>query len=232
VFILHRQPIVLLSEFVLKVNFKNTPDFNLNNVDPKNIDGVIKKIQTSFDIKLGNDDLQEAKTFDKLCDTVVEKVKHKNSDSCTTQQAFYKLRNAINNNVDADKELIKPQTRLCDIFPRDTRLQVIAEIEREMGFKMNLLRPKASIVFVFSAILVISIIAVFFNAEIGAAGIILSAAGLILAGKFGKEMQVKTLGDLAEKIAHEHYRSCKRNASTVNRNEIAGKVKELLVTEL
>jgi hypothetical protein len=33
----------------------------------------------------------------------------------------------------------------------------------------------------------------------------IAIAGLILAGKFGKELKVKTLGDLAEKIAREHY---------------------------
>jgi hypothetical protein len=38
-------------------------------------------------------------------------------------------------------------------------------------------------------------------------------------------MPVKTLGDLAEKISKEHYRNCRRTASTVNRNEVAEKLK-------
>jgi hypothetical protein len=217
----------------LKVNVKNNnPAFNLNNVDPEDMDDVLRKIQNSFDIKLANEDLREVKTFGSLCDTIVEKVKHKNGDACTTQKAFYKLRNAINATVSADKELIKPQTRLSDIFPRDTRLQVIAEIEKEMGFKMNLLKPKGSVVFVFSLILGVSIIGLFFYPAISSVGLILSATGLILAGKFGKELPVKTLGDLAEKIAREHSRNCRRNAQTVNRNEVAEKVKELFVHDL
>lgn len=217
----------------MKVNFKtNNPAFNLNNVDPEDMDDVLRKIQNSFDIRLANEDLREVKTFGSLCDTIVEKVKHKSGDACTTQQAFYKLRNAINATVAADKELIKPQTRLSDIFPRDTRLQVIAEVEKEMGFKMNLLKPKGSVVFIFSLILGVSIIGLFFYPALSSAGLILSAAGLILAGKFGKEMPVKTLGDLAEKIAREHYRNCRRNAQTVNRNEVTQKVKELFVHDL
>jgi hypothetical protein len=37
---------------------------------------------------------------------------------------------------------------------------------------------------------------------------------------------------LAEKIAREHYLSCRRNASTVNRTEVAEKVKELFADYL
>ncbi len=224
---------VSLSELVLKVNFKNNyPAFNLNNVDPDNIDNVLGKIQRSFDIKFEEEDLHNVKTFGNLCDAVVKKVKLKNSDGCTTQHAFYKLRNAINTTIAADKELIKPQTKLSDIFPRDTRLQVIAEIEKEMGFKMNLLKPKGSIVFLFSLILASSVIGLFFFPAISGFGAVIAITGLILAGKFGKEMQVKTLGDLAEKIAREHYLNCRRNASTVNRTEIAEKIKELFTHEL
>jgi len=224
---------VSLSEFVLKVNFKNdNRAINLNNIDPHDIDQVLTKIQRSFDIRFEQEDLNHVKNFGNLCDAVVKKVKLKHSDTCTTQHAFYTLRNAINLSVAADKELIKPQTKLCDIFPRDTRLQVIAEVEKEMGFKMNLLKPKGSIVFTFSLILGASLIGLLFFPIIGAIGAVLAIAGLFLAGKFGKEMPVKTLGDLAEKISQEHYRNCRRNASTVNRAEVAEKVKELFGHEV
>lgn len=224
---------VSLSEFVLKVNFKNNNRaINLNNVDPEDIDIVLTKIQHSFDIRFVQEDLNHVKNFGELCDVVIKKIKLKHSDTCTTQHAFYILRNAINLSVPADKELIKPQTKLCDIFPRDTRLQVIAEVEKEMGFKMNLLKPKSSVVFGFSLILGASLVSLFFWPAIAGAGVLLSIAGLILAGKFGKEMQVKTLGELAEKIAREHYRNCRRNAATVNYNEVTAKVRELFMHEL
>ena len=216
----------------MKVNFKNSPSINLNNIDAHEINDVLLKIQHSFDIRFEQMDLEHVKTFSNLCDAVVKKIKLKNSDACSTQHAFYMLRNAINTTVAADKGMIKPQTKLADIFPRDTRLQVIDEIEKELGFKMNLLKPKGSIVFIFSLILGASFIGLFYFPVIGVVGAVLSVAGLVLAGKFGKEMPVKTLGDLAEKISKEHYRNCRRNASTVNRNEVAQKVKELFVHDL
>jgi len=225
---------VSLSEFVLKINFKNDNQvINLHNVDPADIDDVLLKIQRSFDIRFDQEDLDHVKTFGNLCDAVVKKLKDRQSDNyCTTQHAFYMLRNAINISVDVNKEFVKPQTKLCDIFPRDTRLQVIAEIESELGFKMNLLKPKPAIVFIFSLILGASFIGFFFFPVIAGIGALLAITGLVLAGKFGKEMPVKTLGDLAEKISREHYRNCRRNAQTVNRHEVAEKVKQLFTHRL
>jgi len=210
----------------------NVQAINLNNVDPEELGDVLVKIERSFNIRLDEASCKDAKTFGRLCDIVVDKVKQTNNESCTTQQAFYKIRNAINSAISAPKELIKPQTRLEDLFPRDTRISIIAEIEKEMGFQLNLLQPKQGIVNVFTAVLLASLLCLFFNPVIGCAGLFIAVAGLALAGKFGKELKVKTLGDLAEKVAREHYLKCRRNASTVNRAEIAQKVKELFVKDL
>jgi hypothetical protein len=216
----------------LKVNSNSTQAFNLNNVDPEEIGDVLVKIERSFNIRLDDTSCKDVKTFGKLCDIVVEKVKQTNNDSCTTQQAFYKIRNAINSTISPPKELIKPQTKLADIFPRDTRLQVIAEIEREMGFKINLLQPKQGIVGTFIFVLLASAVGFFYEPTMAFAGAIVAVTGLMLAGKFGKELKVKTLGDLAEKVAREHYIKCRRDASTVNRNEVSQKIKELFTADL
>ena len=201
--------------------------FNLNNVDPDDISDVLVKIEKSFDITLANDDLKEAKTFGALCDVVVAKVKHAQADSCTTQQAFYKLRSAINAKNPTEKYLVKPQTKLCELFPRDNRIEVVADIEAEMGFHMNLLQPKPWIIWTFGLMLVASVGLFWVNTTAATLGLIVSIAGLRLAGRFGKELKVKTIGDLAEKIAREHYLKCRRDASTVNRTEVVQKIKEL-----
>nr|WP_294942365.1 hypothetical protein [uncultured Mucilaginibacter sp.] len=213
----------------MKLSIKSaTPAaFNLNNVDPDDISDVLVKIEKSFDITLGNDDLKDTKTFGALCDVVVAKVKHAHADSCTTQQAFYKLRNAINARNPEEKYLVKPQTKLCELFPRDNRIEVVADIEAELGFHMNLLQPKSWIVWAFGLMLVAAIGLFWVNTTIATIGLIASIAGLRLAGRFGKELKVKTIGDLAEKIAREHYLKCRRDASTVNRAEVVQKVKEL-----
>jgi hypothetical protein len=212
----------------LKLNIKSaTPGLNLNNFHAEDIGDVLLKIEKSFDITFADDDLKEAKTFGALCDVVVAKVKHAQADSCTTQHAFYKLRSAINAKNPTEKYLVKPQTKLCELFPRDNRIEVVADIEAEMGFHMNLLQPKAWIVWTFGLMLVASIALFWINTTAATLGLIVSIAGLRLAGRFGKELKVKTIGDLAEKIAREHYLKCRRDASTVNRTEVVQKVKEL-----
>jgi hypothetical protein len=212
----------------LKVSLKsNTPVVNLSNIDPDDISDVLLKIERSFNIRFTETDLNKTKTFSALCDLVVEKVKVVQSDSCTTQQAFYKLRNAINAKKPIEKCELKPQTKLCELFPRDNRIEVVADLENEMGLHVNLLQPKQWIVYAFAGLLLVAIALSFYN---NIAGFILAGiaiTGLILAGKFGKELKVKTLGDLAEKIAREHHLSCRRNASSVNRAEVAEKVKTL-----
>ena len=223
---------VKFSCYSLKVNFNNSQAFNLNNVDPEDLDDVLVKIERSFNISLEDTSFKDVKTFGKLCDVVIEKVKQTNNESCTTQQAFYKIRNAINSTIAAPKELVKPQTKLEDIFPRDNRIVVITEIEKEIGFQLNLLQPKQGIITAFAFILLASLTGFFFQPVMAALGLIVAISGFALAGRFGKELKVKTLGDLAEKVAREHYLNCRRNAATVNRAEISQKLKELFTSEL
>jgi acyl carrier protein len=223
---------VKFSCYNLKVNLNNNQAFNLNSVDPEDLGDVLVKIERSFNISFEDTSVRDVKTFGKLCDIVVGKIKHVNNESCTTQQAFYKIRNAINCTITAPRELVKPQTRLEDIFPRDNRIVVINEIEREMGFQLNLLQPKQGVIAAFAFILAASLAGFFFQPIVAAFGLAIALSGFALAGRFGKELKVKTLGDLAEKVAREHYLKCRRDAATVNRAEVAQKVKELLSHDL
>ncbi len=217
----------------MKVSFKNgAPIVNLNTIDPENIGDILAKIECSFNIRFENEDLNQVKTFGALCDLVVTKIKLAHADSCTPQQAFYKLRNAINAKKAVDRCDLKPTTKLCELFPRDTRIEVVADVEEEMGLHMNLLRPKQGIVWAFALSLLLFITVSFVFSTVGYIGMVASITGLILAGKFGKELKVKTLGDLAEKIAREHYLKCRRDAQTVNRAEVAEKVRELFAGHL
>ncbi|MCO5936585.1 hypothetical protein NAF17_13650 [Mucilaginibacter sp. RB4R14] len=216
----------------MKVSLKNTPVVNLSNIDPEDVSDVLLKIERSFNIRFTDEDLTHVKTFGAMCDMVVNKVKQVQSDSCTTQQAFYKLRNAINAKKPIEKCDLKPQTKLCELFPRDNRIEVVADLENEMGLHMNLLRPKPGVVWAFSVALLASVTVSFMFGIIGYIGMVISITGLILAGKFGRELKVKTLGDLSEKIAREHFLKCRRDASTVNRAEVADKVKELFADYL
>lgn len=205
--------------------------YKLNNVDPEDISDVLVKIQRSFNIKLDDEGLKDVHTLGNLCDVIIDKINLTNSDSCTTQQAFYKLRSSIANVTGMDKCDIKPQTRLCIIFPKENRLKLISEIENELGFKINLLQPHQWVIGVFSLILAGSLIECFYNWMVGITGLLSSLISLKLAGKFGKEIHLKTVGDLANKISKESYLRSRRNSCTINKNEIEQKVRELFIND-
>jgi acyl carrier protein len=206
--------------------------YKLNNVDPEDIVDVLVKIQRSFNIKLDNDGLRDVDTFGDLCDVIINKISLEHEDSCTTQHAFYMLRNSIAAVTGIDKCAVKPQTRLSQILPKENRLQIIAEIENDLGFKTNLLQPKQWIVALFGLTLIGSFIICFYNWPIGIAGLLSSGISLKLSGKFGKEMYLKTVGDLANKISRESYLRSRRNPCTINKNEVEQKVKELFIKDL
>ena len=84
----------------------------------------------------------------------------------------------------------------------------------------------------FIFVLAASAVGFFYQPIMAFIGALVAVTGLMLAGKFGKELKVKTLGDLAEKVAREHYIKCRRDASTVNRTEISQKIKELFTADL
>ena len=81
-------------------------------------------------------------------------------------------------------------------------------------------------------ILLASLVALAFYWQVGLGGLLLSIIGFKLADKFGNELDLQTVGQLADKIAREKYIKSRRNTATVNRNEIAKKVKDLFCTDL
>ncbi len=204
---------------------------NLRNVDPLDICDVLTKIEKSFNIKLDNEGLEKANTLKGLRDLVISKLDLEHEESCTTQQAFYKLRNAIASVNGIDKCDISTHTKLSKLFPKEGRLGAISKIEDELGFRINLLKPKQWIVSIFTFTLIASGIFCFYNLFAGMAGVLLSVIALKMAGKFGKEMHLKTVGDLASKISRESYSKVRRN-NTVNKNEVEQKLRELFVNDL
>jgi len=209
----------------------NREFYQLKNVDPEDINDVLLKVQRSFDIRFDQSELDHVATFGDLCDAIQNKISLLHEDTCTTQHAFYLLRNAIAAATGADKCSVKPHSRLGKLFPRENRLEGIACVEQELGFKIDLLQPKQWIVTSFALILLASSIAFFYNWEIALGGCLASLLGLKLAGKFGKEIHLKTVGDLANKISRESNVKAKRNP-TVTRNEIEQKVHEVLAQKL
>jgi hypothetical protein len=55
---------------------------------------------------------------------------------------------------------------------------------------------------------------------IGVFGLVLTIVGLWLANRAGNTPALQTVGQVAEKMAREHYVASRRNSETINKNEM------------
>lgn len=206
--------------------------YELCNIDPEDISDVLVKVEKSFGFKFGDTELKDIKTFGELCDIITSKIQGKNSNDCTTQQAFYKLRNAIADTLLIDKTGITPDTDLQKLFPKNIRRQSIKAIDRHLGFKTKILRPKNSIRDTLGIMFLVSFFILFASWELGLIGLAISIFAMTIARKFGNEFDLLTVGHLADKLSRENYLKSRRISTTVNRNEVEQKVKDLFIADL
>lgn len=195
-------------------------DIQLKNIAPEDIEDLLVKVQDSFDIKFTDNELASVYTFGEMCDCIKGKIQLDHTDDCTTQQAFYKLRTSITTSLQLDRDGLTTDTLLAEILPRRTRRMRTKKIEDELGFKLSLLRPPHFLTGILVLLLLASFISVFFIWQLGLAGLGLSIGGLWLAGKTANELDLKTIGQLAEKMTRENYLKSRRNPKSYNDNEV------------
>ena len=195
-------------------------DFELKDIDSEDIGDLLVKVETSFDIKFVGDELAYITTFGQLCDHITNKIQLVNSDDCTSQQAFYKLREAISSTLQIDSKTISTDFSLHDILPKQNRRSRTKKLEKHLGFKINILRPPHWVTGTLLIIFVVSLVGLFFKWQIGLLGLVVSIAGVWIANKVGDELDLQTVGQVAEKMTRENYLKSRRNPKTFNKKEI------------
>jgi hypothetical protein len=206
--------------------------YELSNIDPEEISDVLLKVEKSFNFKFGTTDLKDVKTFGELCDIIAGKVQGDNLNDCTTQQAFYKVRNTVAETLLINKGIITPGTNLLNLLPRNIRRKSIKAIDSKLGFKTNILRPNHFITGIIALILIASFVGLFVYWQAGVIGLAVSITCLKLATKFANEIDLLTVRQFVEKISREQYLKSRRSTKTINKSEIELKVKELFKHDL
>jgi acyl carrier protein len=207
--------------------------YELCNVDPDDVSDVLVKVEKSFGFKFGNTELKDVKTFGELCDIITSKVIGDNSNDCTTQQAFYKLRDAIAGTLLIDKKSITPDTDLKMLFPRQQRRQKVKEVKIKLDAQVDILEIKEWLKWTYFVGIILSLLMFLFKWQYALSGLtFFSFLGWTTHKFFATEISTQTVGQFAEKFAREHYLKARRSPSIINRIEIAQKVKELFQTNL
>ena len=201
-------------------------DTNLDQYEEEDIFDIIVKLETSFAIRFDKKAFINVKTFGELCDVIENYIKYDSKDGCTKQQAFYKIRTAITETQLLDKKIISLNSKLVDIFPRQNRRRKVQIFQKKLGVKLTFLTYPGWLSLIFLITFLASLVALFLNWYNAVWGIILVPIALHIADKLGNELAVKTIRELTEKAATEHYVDMRSTKLTVNRNEILDTIKE------
>ncbi len=186
----------------------------------EDLEDMLTRIEKSFDIRFEINELAHVKTYGEFCDAIKEKIKLNHSDNCTTQQAFHKLREAMTNSLQVDKQEVTPTTSLTDIFPRNSRKAQIKRIEKKLGFNLSILRPPHFVTGFLALLLLGSFIMIFIDWKYGLVGLGVAIGGLWISNKTGNELDVATVGGLSERMTRENYVNARRDSKTINKNEL------------
>lgn len=204
----------------------------LRNIDPEEVEDAIKTAEKSFGIKINQKDLDGVIHFGGFCDAVIEKAGLPHAEGCTTQQAFYKLREAIVKTRQLAKAQLHPSSKLEDLFPEKTRSKDIRAVERYISFKLRLLKPALWLINCLFIGFGVACVLMFVNWKAGLLAFAVDFLCLKLANYFATEFAVTTLGQVAEKMALKHYRASRRNPGTINKKEAAGTIKKIFSQSL
>lgn len=207
-------------------------DVQLHDYESEDISDIVVKLEKSFGIKFDKNAFINIKTFGDLCDVIESYIKYNNKNDCTKQQAFYKIRLAISETQLIDKTLITPDSQLADLFPLYNRRTQVKIFEKQMGIDLKLLTYPDWLAQVLLTVLLASLITFFFDWKMAVSGIIVFIVAQYVAAKAGRNLQFKTVKELTEKAATEHYITVRRTKLTVNKNEILATIQQAFCDEL
>ena len=167
-----------------------------------------------------------------MTDYIIAKINLPDKEDCTFQQGFYKLKDAMARIKKLDRSLITPNQNLKTLLPRQTRRSDIKEIEIELGFKLNGLRPRHFITMTLLILVLASITMFFVDWKYALAGIVLTGILSWTSEKIGTEFKDKTIGELTERMTQRNYIQLRRDKKTINKKEVEDKIRALFLDEL
>lgn len=204
----------------------------LENTEREDVEYLLLKVESTFGITLAENELGHIKTFGQFCDYIADKIQLDSSNDCTTQQAFYKLRNAVATILQIDRKEIIPSLELNELFPRKNRKTLVNELESELDFRLDLLSPPNWIVSTLLVLLFCSLVGLFIKWQFGLCGLIISIFGFWVSAELGNELNFQTLGQIAEQMTRDNYLKARRNSKTFNKTEIEKVLTDLFATDL
>ncbi|MES2777820.1 MAG: hypothetical protein V4722_26810 [Bacteroidota bacterium] len=213
-----------------------TDTVKLNESDPEDIGNVLGLIDKSFALKLDNNAFDHARTYGDICDIVTAsaalRYEIEVDNKCTTQKAFYKIREAISNTQLVQQSLINPGTRLDQLFPRAGRRRGLKEVSKILNIKIDILSMKGGLFTILTIGFIASLITFFFNSQLAWEGLIFTTIACWVANKFNSELDMETVGDFTKKLVRENYMRFRTHQNTINKKEMLRIIDDLFINKL
>lgn len=191
----------------------------------ENFKDFIREIEKTFEIRLRSNETRGIHTFGELTDLIIAKTNLRNQNISGKEHAFIGLREAISSTLNIGKEEIQMETKLITLFPRNSRRKDIRELGFEYGFDLKVLRPYLIIEAFFILSFFGAIVAFFFNFIYGLEASALLILLINIAFLTGKEFNVETVGDLAEKIMKLKNKNSRNNQVQFSDEEVMEELK-------
>lgn len=185
----------------------------LDSDEIEDLEFSLSEFEKRYGIHITQDELSSIESIEQLTGAIANKFNYENVENCTNQQAFYKLRNILNNHE------IKPNTKLEELISRKNRIQKLKEIEKELGFKLEFLQPKKVIRYALPVLTICVIILAFFNFFQALIFGTIVCALYEFVFKNGKEFKISTVGELVKIMVRENYFLARRNPESINKEE-------------
>lgn len=201
----------------------------LGHFEIEDLEMALEKFEKDYQILI--DERIPAKNFQELTDYLLSKFEVVHREGCTTQQAFYKLKNAMEKNKIL-ASFISPQSLLEEVFSREERKQNLKYIEGELGVKLDVLRPKNWLIYGLMLMFFMLLISLFWNFWWGLLGLGIWYILSRIIFQQGNEFKIKTMGDLVKIMVRGNYFQSRRNAQSMNREEFKAVVLDYFSEEM
>ncbi|KOS05481.1 hypothetical protein AM493_05130 [Flavobacterium akiainvivens] len=197
-------------------------------IDPDDLDDILIKIQNSFGFEFKKEDFFDGMTYGQLVDCISNRITLQHIDDCTSQQAFYKLREALVTAGITEKENIMPDALLEDIFGKQNRKQSVNKVRKLLGFDFYIFALPAYIGWPVAIVIIASLIGLFFSWKF-IYGIAIAIAVLYISTKVNSKFGYKTIRQLVNSLVETNYTKLRRNPGTYNKYEAVQMVRSIFL---
>lgn len=182
------------------------------NFESDDLYDFLKRVERSYALNFDNYDLSAIETVTDFAAFINQHTGKSINGNCSSQQSFYKLREAIAEATRSDPKKIVPSTLLKEALGDTPRKNAFITL-RGLGIDTPLLKMNGTVntFFVFGVLL--SLLAIFFFGWYASIVTLLFIASYQAASRFSDIPAFATVGDAAEQLSIENYMRMRRNSN-------------------